>query len=226
MLAGEALLTTNSSASTYVVYIPLDDPIYQELDTLNGLGFLDDYLAEIKPISRIEAARLTLEARRNMASSGEHNPLAEALADRLRLELADEINWINTETEDSLPNMLHPLERLEAAYIYSAGGRRYWDTGGTDADIRLNASEGTPLLPNNDGIATGAGSNEVVRWSGWGGLAGFLTGYGEVEASGPFTRSLSGSSRVLPLNAEAVMGLGNHALSFGQEEMWWGTGHF
>jgi hypothetical protein len=226
LLAGEALLAPNSSASTYVVYIPLDDPIYQELETLNGLGFLDDYLGEIKPISRIEAARLTLEAQRNMATSGDNNPLAAALVDRLSLELADEINWINTETEDSLPNMIHPLGRLEATYIYSSGGVRFWNTGGTGANISLNASEGTPLLPNNDGISTGAGSNEIVRWSGWSGLAGFLTGYGEVEASGPFTHSLAGNSRVLPLGAEAVVGLGNHALSIGQEEMWWGTGHF
>jgi hypothetical protein len=57
-------------------------------------------------------------------------------------------------------------------------------------------------------------------------VGGFLTGYGEVVASGPFTRSLSGKSRVLPLNAEAVASLGNFALSIGQEEMWWGTGHF
>lgn len=226
MLVGEALLAPNISASTYVVYVPLDDPIYQELETLNSLGFLDDYLEEIKPISRIEAARLTLEAQRNLVSSEENDPLAKTLVDRLRLELADEINWIDTETEDDLPNMIHPLERAEAAYIYSSGGRRFWDSGGTDANVDIDASEGTPLLPNNDGIATGAGSNEVVRWSGWGGLGGFLTGYGEFEASGPFTRSLSGNSRVLPLGVEGVVGLGNHALSLGQEEMWWGTGHF
>jgi hypothetical protein len=227
VLVGEVLLAPNINASTYVVYVPLDDPIYQELETLNGLGFLDDYLEEIKPISRIEAARLTLEAQRNLVSSEDKSPLAKTLIDRLRLELADEIGWIDTETEDDLPNMIHPLERAEAAYIYSSGARRYWNSGGTNPyTFVVNASEGTPLLPNNDGIATGNGSNEVVRWSGWGGLGGFLTSYGELEASGPFTRSLSGDSRVLPLGAETVVGLGNHALSFGQEEMWWGSGHF
>jgi len=225
-LAGVTLLAREILASTYVVYVPLDDPVYQELDTLNGLGYLDDYLAEIKPISRIEAARLTLEAERNLADAQGHDPLASALTDRLRLELADEINWIDTETEDDLPSVIHPLERFEAAYLYSAGGRRFWNTGGTGPNINLDANEGTPLLPNNDGIATGAGSNEIMRWSGWGGLAGFLTGYGEIEASGPFTRSLGGDSRILPLNAEGVMSLGNHAFSLGQEEMWWGTGHF
>jgi Capsule assembly protein Wzi len=221
-----ALVTRDSWASTYVVYVPLDDPIYQELDTLNGLGFLDDYLDEIKPISRIEAARLTREAERNLLRSQGHNELAKTLVDRLRLELGEEISWIETETEDNLPTVIHPLERAEAAYVYSSGRRRFWNTGGTGPNLDLNASEGTPLLPNNDGIATGAGSNGVLRWSGWGGLGGFLTGYGEVEASGPFTRTLSDQSQVLPVGAEAVLGLGNHAFSIGQEEMWWGTGHF
>jgi hypothetical protein len=143
----------------------------------------------------------------------------------LKAELSDEVSWIETDTEDFQPTTIHPLERVEAQFIYSRGRRRFWDTGGKDPDVVLRATEGTPLLPNNDGIPTGAGSNEVVRWSGWGGLGGFLTGYGEVEASGPFTRSLSGS-RVLPLGAEAVASMGNFALSIGQEEMWWGTGHY
>jgi len=38
--------------------------------TLNGLGYLDDYLDEIKPNSRIEAARLTLEAQEGFLAGG------------------------------------------------------------------------------------------------------------------------------------------------------------
>src|SRR6516162_5524266 len=75
----DSLRAPNARASTYVVYVPLDDPIYQELETLNGLGFLDDYLEEIKPISRIEAARLTLEAQRNLETSQDNDPLAKIL---------------------------------------------------------------------------------------------------------------------------------------------------
>ena len=56
-------------SSTYVVYVALDDPVYQELDTLNGLGLLDDYFSEVKPIARVEAARLTIEAERNLDES-------------------------------------------------------------------------------------------------------------------------------------------------------------
>jgi hypothetical protein len=53
----------------YVVYVPLNDSIYHKLDTRNGLAFVDDCPLGNKPISRIEAARLTLEAQRNLAES-------------------------------------------------------------------------------------------------------------------------------------------------------------
>jgi hypothetical protein len=212
-------------ASTYVVYIPLDDPAYEILSTLNGLGVLDSYLEEIRPISRVEAARLTLEAERKVTLSQDADPLAEALIQSLRREFAEEVGWLEDNSEDDQPTTIHPFQRLETQIIYSHGNRRYWNAGGKGPNQDIDAIEGTTLLPNNDGIATGAGSNEIVRWGGWGGLGGFLTGYGELEASGPFTRSLS-QSRVLPLNAEGVMSLGNFALSLGQEEMSWGTGHF
>jgi Capsule assembly protein Wzi len=226
LLVASIFIAQASWASTYVVFVPLDDPIYVQLDTLNGLGLLYTYIDEIKPISRVEAARLTLEAERSAAKSELPNALAEMLVRQLRAELADEVQWLEDNSEDNQPTTIHPLQRLEAQFIYSHGERRFWDTGGKGPNLDLQATEGTPLLPYNDGIATGAGSNEVLRWSGWAGFGSFLTGYGELEASGPFTRSLSDKSRVLPLNAELVASIGNFALSIGQEEMWWGTGHF
>ncbi|MGH7780947.1 MAG: capsule assembly Wzi family protein [Candidatus Binataceae bacterium] len=61
---------------------------------------------------------------------------------------------------------------------------------------------------------------------GWGGLAGFLTGYYEGAVAGPFTRGVAGASRGQMLGAETVASVGNVAISFGQQERWWGTGHF
>ena len=90
----------------------------------------------------------------------------------------------------------------------------------------LKADEGTPLLPNNDGIATASGSNEVAKWGAWGGLGGFLSAYGQAAVAGPLGHNPENTNRVRPLGAEAVADLGNWALSFGQEEVWWGTGHF
>jgi hypothetical protein len=54
----QLLAAASAFSSTYVVYIPLDNSIYTELETLDGLGYLDTYFNEVKPISRVEAARL------------------------------------------------------------------------------------------------------------------------------------------------------------------------
>ncbi len=208
-------------ASTYVVYIPLDSPVYDELDTLNGLGLLETYLSEIRPISRVEAARLTLEAQKNLANFEASHALAQAMVDALRSELSEEIGWLENNAEDDQPSMLQPLQRVEVQYIYSRGEQRSSNTDGVGDSV-----EGTPLLPYNDGIPTASGSNEVVRWNLWGGFGGFLTTYGEPAVTGPFTHNLADAERFRLLDGEAVVSLGNQALSFGQEEMWWGTGQF
>lgn len=211
-------------ASTYVVYIPLDSPIYEELDTLNSLGYLDTYLDEIKPISRVEAARLVLEAQSLLSGSETPDAVARTIVDDLRDQLRDEVGWLDSNAEDNQPTMFQPVERLEAQAIYSRGQQRFWNS--TTGGFELVAKEGTPLFPYNDGIPTASGTNEVVRWESWAGLGGFLTGYGEAAATGPLTRTPTGTSRFRALDAEAVMSLGNYAISFGQEEMNWGVGHF
>jgi hypothetical protein len=219
-----------AQASTYVAYIPLDDPVYTELNTLNGLGLLYTYLPEIRPISRIEAARLTLEAERILHKQGDsfEQPLAVSLINDLRAELSPEIGWLENNQEDNLPTMAHPVERLQLQYIYSHGTLRRWQTSqvGTPQEAYINAKEVTPLLPNNDGLPTASGSNEVASLYGWFGVGGFLTGYADGALAGPLTHNLSGIGRLQPISAAAVASYGNLALSFGMEQTWWGVGYF
>jgi hypothetical protein len=198
------------------------------LETLSGLGYLDTYLNEIKPISRVEGARLTLEAQDKLADSNHSDPLARNLIHSLAAQLSEEIGWLDRNSEDNQATMIHPAQRLEAEYLFSRGQQRRWRTtaAGTASDAEINAEEVTPLLPNNDGLPTAAGSNESARWSGWAGLGGFLTGYGEAALAGPLTRGVAGISRLQPLGSAVVVSLGNSAISFGTEEMRWGTGHF
>jgi hypothetical protein len=216
-------------ASTYVIPVALDDPSYQELDTLNGLGLLDDYLSEIKPISRVEAARLTLEAEQNLDDSERPDPLARSIIMSMRAEFSEEVEWLDTNHEDSPPTMFHPLERVEAQYVFSDGTRRAFPLN--QIGNQYTGQEQTPLLPNNDDLPTSAGSNEVLRISNWGGLGGFLAGYGETSVAGPFTSEPVGvysstASRVRLLRGGVVASLGNQTLSFGYQEMRWGTGYF
>ncbi len=215
-------------ASTYAVYIPLDSSIYNELETLNGLGYLETYLDEIKPISRVEAARLTLEAEGNLEQARRSDPLAHSIIRTLRAQLPEEVGWLEHDAEDNPPTMFRPMQRVEAQYLFSRGDPRQWRTSQTNTpDLgAINATEATPLLPNNDGLPTAPGSNEILRWSGWGGVGGFLAGYGEGSIAGPMTRSIKGIERLQLLGTGVVASFGNLALSAGTEEMWWGTGHF
>jgi hypothetical protein len=215
-----------TGASTYVVFLPLDSPIYDEFDTLNSLGYIDDYLDEIKPISRIEAARLTIEAQAHVADASQLDSIAREIVRDLRDQLRVEIGWIQSNNENNPPTaMLDPLDRAELQYIYSRGPERFWRAP-VGSGNQQKADEGTPLLPNNDGIATAPASNEIARWSAWGGFGGFLSAYGEAAVAGPLGHQPANTDRVRPLGAEVVADLGNWALSFGQEEMWWGPGHF
>jgi hypothetical protein len=138
------------------------------------------------------------------------------------MQLPDEVQWIEQDHEDNLPTMFHPLERVEGEYVLSEGKRRSLDTGASGIDFK----EGTPLLPNNDYLSTDQGSNEILRWSGWGGVGGFITGYGEGAVAGPLTDSPSQASRAQLLTGAMVVSLGNTAISFGQEEMSWGVSHY
>ncbi|MGH7934664.1 MAG: capsule assembly Wzi family protein [Candidatus Binataceae bacterium] len=224
VLAVSLFAVAAAQASTYVVYIPLDSPIYDELDTLNGLGVLDSYLPEIKPISRVEAARLTIEARHNLAQQRDTpNPLAEANVNVLREQLAQEIDWLQRNEEDGLPTMVRPVERMQLQYVYAAGERRKFYMEGAHP---VTVAEPTPLLPNHDALPTDNGNNGAAIWSGWAGVGGFLTGYADGALAGPLQHDPHAPDRDRIVAGAVVASLGNVALSFGNEEMQWGVGHF
>jgi Capsule assembly protein Wzi len=220
-----AWLARPAFASTYAAYIPLDSSIYDELDTLNDLGLADSYISEVQPISRIEAARITVEAESKLSEMQDQNELAQSVISELRLQLPDEVQWIEQDHEDNLPTMFHPLDRVEGEYIFSEGKQQALNTTAKNGS-GIDYQGGTPLLPNNDGLPTDQGSNEILRWSGWGGFGGFVTAYGEGAIAGPLTDSPSQASRAQLLTGAMVVSLGNTAISFGQEEMSWGVSHY
>ena len=209
-------------ASTYAAYIPLDSSIYDELGTLNDLGLADSYISEIQPITRVEAARITVEAESKLSEMQNQNELARSMIGELRMQLADEVQWIEQDREDNLPTMFHPVNRIEGEYVLSEGKRRSLHSGASG----INFQEGTPLLPNNDYLSTDQGSNEILRWSGWAGVGGFITGYGEGALAGPLSDSPSQANRAQLLTGAMVVSLGNTAISFGQEETSWGVSHY
>src|SRR5664279_2340064 len=65
--------------------IPLDSPVYGYLDKLAGFGLISSDIKGIKPFSKAEAARLLLEAEKNLAAgSTAQAGFAEELIRRVR----------------------------------------------------------------------------------------------------------------------------------------------
>src|SRR5260370_27024094 len=133
-VAAIAWIARRAFASTYAAYIPLDSSIYDELATLNDLGLADSYLSEIQPISRVEAARITVEAESKLSEMQSQNALARSVISALRLQLPDEVQWIEDDHEDNLPTMFHPIERTEDEYVLSERKRRSLNTTNTPSN--------------------------------------------------------------------------------------------
>jgi len=71
-------------------YVPLDSWIYPALDRLEALGYLPKYVQAIRPLARLECARLTLQAQESTGYPEVHNESAEVVGE-LRQEFAIEL---------------------------------------------------------------------------------------------------------------------------------------
>src|SRR5258708_10560865 len=110
MLAALALvwIARPAFASTYAAYIPLDSSIYDELDTLNDLGLADSYLEEIQPISRVEAALITVESEAQLSERQNQNALALNVISEMRMQLPDEVQGTENAQATIRPHGVHP----------------------------------------------------------------------------------------------------------------------
>jgi len=89
-------------------YLPLDSWVYAALDRLQALGYLPTYVEAIRSLTRMECARLTLEAQENVGYPEARNESARVVA-ALREEFAVELANL-----EGAPNI---GAQLESAYV-------------------------------------------------------------------------------------------------------------
>lgn len=171
--------------------IPIDSPIYLYLEKISGFGLITTDIRGIKPFSRLEAARLVLEAQQRLkGAEGEGLSFAGSLISRLRELLAHEIVQLeDVKYRSPFLDISPPSLRFRYAYLDGVSRdytRSSVDPGhqqafgfiggdlrpfGPDASTYINGSvhvtgtEGTPLLENNNGTIHPAGSSGEIRWS-------------------------------------------------------------
>ena len=81
-------------------------------------------------------------------------------------------------------------------------------------------------MSGNSDLPASGGNDGVAIWQGWAGVGGFLSAYGEGALAGPLRQDHNAPERDRIVSGAVVMSLGNLALSFGNEQMQWGVGHF
>ena len=235
-LAGVADCAVVSSAN-----VPLDSPIYSYLEKLSGMGLVTSDIWGVRPFSKAEAARLTLEAAQQLSRlDGEAAVVAAGFVQRLKELLPRETTLRATGEQPPLFDA-NPVASARVRYVYLDGVPRSYnrpvhDPGGDGvfgigaglrpdnpypSPAQQRGAEGTPLLEGNEGIRYRKGSNGQFQFSGEGYLSSYVTALIE-----PLILSRAGGGGTLLLNKAYVkVGGGAAELEVGRDADWIGPGN-
>jgi hypothetical protein len=220
--------------------VPLSSPIYGYLEKLVGMGLITSDVKGLRPYSKAEAARLVLEAQKNLAEQDVAAPaFAGKLIKRIRESLPREVSL--REFSDKKPHFIdyNPLSALRLRYVYLDGAprdynRTVWDSGHqsafgiiggdlrpfTPGAVRTTGTEGTPLMENNNGSIHPRGHSGELRWAAECYLSDKATALIEPQILA------SKDESVLRLNRGYVkLGGGGVELQVGRDENWFGPGY-
>lgn len=176
--------------------IPLDSPVYAQLEKLASFGLITSDFRGIRPLSKAEAARLLAEAEKNRGEAEKNRgearglaPQGETLVDGMIRELERYLERevsLRERPENAPGFAATPLSSFRVRYVYLDGVPRSYerpvhDPGGDGifgigaglrpdnpfpSPAQQHGSEGTPLLENSEGITYARGSNFDLRFTG------------------------------------------------------------
>lgn len=235
------LLTASPLWAVSSANIPLDSPLYGYLDKLAGFGLISGDFKGIKPFSKGEAARLLLEAEKNLAA-GNFPPgrFAGELTGRIRELIPREVSF--RENPDNKTPLFagNPVSSLRMRYVWLDGAPRDYrrdvhdpgDDGvfGIGSGLRpknpypspahQRGGEGTPLLENNNGAVHGDGHSGELRWG-----SEWYLGDGAVALLEPSILADGDDTRLRLNRGYLKLGGGALELEAGKDENWLGLGY-
>jgi hypothetical protein len=207
------------------VNVPLDNWAYEALERLAGFGLLYTELKGTRPYTRMEVGRLAMEALHNREIQSSKQPLADYYLERFQKEYRNELalwGWGDGETADTT---IKPLDELQSRYVYSQGEPRRFRDG--DIGHRIQATEGTPLVYNNEGVTYGQHHNFSTQFSSSIKVFDVLSGY--VQPVFLARQNQGGFQDFDEVEARLLKGYGkltawNTEFEGGRDSLWWGQG--
>ncbi len=183
------------SSGAVSVNIPAGDSVVRDIERLEVKGLIKSGMLSTRPLSRYEAARLTVESEGEYGVLRKKSPSqARDIIERLHREFRGEIEGFADGT------YLKPLERAYVSYLYGGktpyfksinnSGDSYASGSNIRAGLQMSARLGDSLILS---------LNPEYRLDERGSGDGIKTGYIAAEA-------------------------GNFSLQVGKDSMWWGSG--
>lgn len=210
------------------VNVPLDDWAYDALLKLSGFGLLGSDLKGTKPYTRLEVARLVLEAIRKKEKMHEKvPPLCEHFLERFQREYKEELAQLGFGDGSTARTFFKPVDEVKMRYVYVDGEPRQF-VGFPNGGSSIKATEGTPLVTNNEGIVYGQHNNGTLQFSSNMEWMGIFSGYIEPIF---LARQNSGDLKDLDavdadiLTGYAKLTLCNMEIEAGRDSLWWGQGY-
>ncbi len=227
-----------SSCSLALAYssvnVPLGDWSYEALDRLEGFGLIHSALHGTRPYTRLEMARLIHEAHTEKELQGiKLPPLIEELLRDLDREFRQELPLVGKTTDILQKSFIKPVNTAQMQYVYSDGEpRTFINKGPKDrqypgSSAGIVATEGTPLVYNNNGMIYGEGNNFSLQFSSILGYRDFFSAYIEpfiIARQNPAGLQDPTDTTVNLLYGYAALTAWNTELQFGRDSLWWGQG--
>lgn len=221
--------------------IPLGSPVYLYLEKLAGLGLVTCDIKGLKPFSKSEAARLLLEAERNL-STGNAAPsdFANKLIKNIRESIPREVAILENPAKKPRLFDYDPISSLSLRYVYLDGAPRDYNRTSKDpahqsafgfiggdlrplgdgGPVRVTGGEGTPLLENNNGIVYRRGNSGELRW----GAEGYFSDKGAALLE-PVVLATGNDAEIRLNRGYIKLGGGGLELELGRDENWFGPGY-
>lgn len=221
--------------------IPLDSPVYLYLDKLIGMGLITSDIRGIKPYTRAEAARMALEAERNLESlEGRKARFATEIVHRITQLTQREVS-IKTASEETPLFSVAPIASMRLRNVYLDGSARSYERPvhdpGNDgvfgigsglrpanpypSPVQQHGVEGTPLLEGNEGARYLNGENAQFQFS----AEAYLTRYSAAQIEPLVLYQRTGGTQVYLNKGYLKLGGGGFEVEVGRDATWLGPGN-
>jgi hypothetical protein len=201
-------LPSISISATISPNVPLSHWSYPLLDKLATLGLVNESMRNTKPYTRMEAAKMVVEAVKNLdelkTADTNTNPkwtsLANGIIDRLQKEFAIELQELDGSVGSSNNTYLKPIDEIYGKYLYG------------DKPFQLENQQGDKFSQH---------SNYRIGFDSYGQWANVLGYY--VHPEYRYSDSELNQGKLVEGYAKGLFG--NLEVEVGRDSFWWGPGY-